>query len=214
LARKLKMIEEKWLQFELFNYIFSTVLDDLPKIEEKFWNNIWVSVNVDPNTISRTDFSDKVLSLLEKNNVNNENITLEILESKLDKRNIATYLMNLKKIKNEWIKISQDDFWADYSKNNRFNMLYKHELIDYLKFDWNFFKYIVEANWDITYKWFLESLNDMDIKLIFEHIESKRMLDKTLKMFPDYDKYLLQWNYLSEKKSLKELLKMDKKIII
>jgi len=215
LGRKLQIIEDNNLSFELFKYIFNTILDDFPKIQENFWDDTEISVNISPNDIASIDLTAFMATKLWKNDFDFSKITIEILESELDKKKKWFFLSNLKYLKKNRIKISQDDFWSEFSKQNRYKYLSEKKVLDYLKFDWDTFKYIVEGTWNVFYKEFLEELEqNKDLKLIFEHIENKRMLEKTLKMFPDFDKYFLQWNIISEKKSLKELLKMNKKIIV
>jgi EAL domain-containing protein (putative c-di-GMP-specific phosphodiesterase class I) len=100
LAKKIQFIQDQDKSFEFFSYMLENVLNDSAEIIEKSKNkNISVSVNVDPSDIIKNEFSELISDLLSDKKVKSDFLTIEVLESFLNKKDKKTFVKNLKKIK-------------------------------------------------------------------------------------------------------------------
>lgn len=163
-------------QSTLIHFITSFALNETMK-QIAHWQQLGleipVAVNISPRNLSHPEFSETVLQLLDKYQLNGDCLELELTEGALmtDMEHTKTELNRLADAK---IAISVDDFGTGYS-----SLQYLHQLpISYVKIDQSFVRrlssdagaaHIVEAAVSLAH--------NMDIRAIAEGVEDKRTYD-------------------------------------
>lgn len=140
-----------------------------------------IGINLCPETIKRDGTADKILKLVEENNKSNNELIIEINERTDFKDSVVKE--NIKKLRDNGIKIALDDFGVESS--NFYSLLNCN--IDILKVDKAFIE-ATEKEYEESQIKILRRLiqicDDFNLKHIVEGIETKRQL-----------KYLQQMGY-------------------
>ncbi len=153
-------------------------------------NNIFIqmSINVSPIQIMEQDFVDRVVEIIDDNEIRYDDICLEITESVLlDVSNIVK--SNILKLRNIGIKIALDDFGTGYSS---FSYLKKYNL-DILKLD----RIFIKDNQDNDFK-IVDNIKNiakiLDIQILVEGVEDEGQFTKLVDIGCDF----LQGYYFSK----------------
>ena len=153
-------------------------------------NNIFIqmSINVSPIQIMEQDFVDRVIEIIDDNEIRYDDICLEITESVLlDVSNIVK--SNILRLRNIGIKIALDDFGTGYSS---FSYLKKYNL-DILKLD----RIFIKDNQDNDFK-IVDNIKNiakiLDIQILVEGVEDEEQFTKLVDIGCDF----LQGYYFSK----------------
>lgn len=159
---------------------------------------IQMSINVSPIQIVEQNFVDRVIEIIDENEIRYDDICLEITETVLlDVSNIVK--SNILRLRNAGIKIALDDFGTGYSS---FSYLKKYNL-DILKLDRIFIKDNHESDFKIV-----ENIRNiakiLDIQILVEGVEDEGQFLKLVDIGCDF----LQGYYFSKPITSKELRDM------
>ena len=166
------------LRFVQLNKLEETFDIDVLKESLKILNNFekldyLVGINLCPDTIQLKGMADKIIKIIKENNKSGNEIVIEINE-KTDFKN-TTAIENIKKLRENGVKIALDDFGVEGS--NLYSLL--NCSIDILKVDKAFIEVDKEECEDSQLK-ILKRLfqicNDFNLKHIVEGIETPRQL--------------------------------------
>lgn len=146
--------------------------------QNKYWQDkglkpVRMAVNVSVNQLLNSNFSNKVMSILEETGLEPKYLELEITE------NIAIqeseYIISvLTRLKKSGISIAIDDFGIEYSSLNRIKLL----PIDRLKIDMHFIKGILTCDKDkVIVDVIIKLAKDLELKVIAEGVETKEQLE-------------------------------------
>lgn len=94
--------------------IIQKVLDEYPRLIEKYNPEITVSINISPSHLASIEFTEFVIGEVEKRGIDATRITLEITEDSLIE-SLDIIAGVLFKLRNFGFKISLDDFGTGYS---------------------------------------------------------------------------------------------------
>lgn len=132
-----------------------------------------VSVNVSPNELNRDDYAKTLLEIVERNEVNPEQIGLELTESVLI-TNFLKVKRILEYVSARGIKILLDDFGKGYSSLNYIRNL----PINTLKIDKSFIDKIQDSEEDrVMVKAIIEIAQVNGMNLIAEGVEKEEQLE-------------------------------------
>lgn len=166
------------LRFVQLNKLEETFDIDVLKESLKILNNFekldyLVGINLCPDTIQLKGMADKIIKIIKENNKSGNEIVIEINE-KTDFKN-TTAIENIKKLRENGVKIALDDFGVEGS--NLYSLI--NCSIDILKVDKAFIEATKEECEDSQLK-ILKRLfqicNDFNLKHIVEGIETPRQL--------------------------------------
>lgn len=143
--------------------------------------------------ISNIEVINLIFSYLDRYNINPNRLTIEVLET-IDfdsaSEQYKNMITNIKRLKENGIKISLDDYWSWYS-----NILRVIDIMpDIVKIDWNLIKNIDLNNnlWNLvdvtTLVYFMHKSWK---KVIAEHIENQNIQNKLLELNVDYSQWFL-----------------------
>lgn len=135
--------------------------------------HINVSINLTPTQLLDKNFLNYILKLINKHDINPNNITLEITENTLIE-SFYTINQELKILKGKGFKIALDDFGTGYS-----SLKYLKELeFDYIKTDRDFIKDITNnENNKMILKFIITLSKELNKDLIIEGVETKEELN-------------------------------------
>lgn len=133
--------EHDGLIIEIGNWVLEQALRDYSRWVKEYQTTIMMSINISPVQYKKKDFVHRILTLIEKYEVNPNYLELEITESILID-DFETVIDKLKTLKEYGIKISLDDFGTGYS-----SLSYLKDLpIDTLKIDKSFIDTVIKDN--------------------------------------------------------------------
>ena len=163
----LDVAEKTWYIKQISEIIVKKV------IEEMVDHNFNISINFTKWDILNKNHILYVIDLLKQNNINPQRLTVEILEDVfLEDYESKQLNKNIKLLKNEWIKISIDDFWTGYSNLERLLLTD----IDFIKVDQSLIKNIVWNKKNIELLKIIKQLGILlDAKIIAEYVENKEI---------------------------------------
>ena len=184
------LFEKNGLIYEMDNYVWNEVANQVKKWKNKYNKRIPVSVNV-----SRVDMYDPHLKatfedVLKKNDLTTDDMLLEITESAYveDSKQIIEIVNGLRDI---GFKIEMDDFGTGYSSLSMISML----PIDILKLDMQFIKGAFIGNKDTKIiEIILDIANYLSVPVIAEGVETKEQMEALKEMGCD----IIQGFYFSK----------------
>lgn len=180
-------------------WILESVCKTIEEIKFK-GQQVSISINISPVQIMLKDFVENVKRIIQKYNVNYNNICFEITESiLLDNKFFATE--NIKELKNLGIKFALDDFGTGYSS---FNYLRNYDL-DILKIDKSFLKENSPLDFDII-KQIKELAHLLKMEVVMEGVETQEQFEIMKNIGIDF----IQGYYFSKPISLEEFKEMLK----
>ena len=133
--------EKRQLIIPLSELILKKAIWFSSKLDKIGLKNINLSINISGIQLLQNDFTEKVISIVEKYNANPENIKLEITESILFE-NFELINKKLEELRKNKIKIVLDDFGTGYSSFYRLKELN----VDALKIDRSFINKITTSS--------------------------------------------------------------------
>lgn len=148
----------------------------------KYRPDFFVSVNVSFVQFLEKDFVENIKNILEKSQVNPENLILELTESSM-----VTNVSHMKKIyetlKKLGVKIALDDFGTGYSSLG----ILKELPIDIIKTDRVFIKNILQDKFNLMFIKFITAIcHQVNLKVCIEGIEEKEEYDLINSFGVDY----------------------------
>lgn len=192
--------------FLLFTKICTKAFNDLEKNGKKININLEVQDLLNPLFLYFLD------DLLNRVNINPENVNFEILENEeINEENKSIVLWKLKALSEIWFKISIDDLFSWYSSKERIDFLLCEDIdLSMVKIDWRFMqemflcnKYRFDCQWvkqslslnDIDdFKKYVSDLKKVWIKVVSERVETEDMLKFAKSLWIEYFQwYLFQW---------------------
>lgn len=142
----------------------------------KTWNqngleDIRVSVNISGRQFEKPDFAEKILKIIEDAGISTQAIALELTESCLIQEE-SGILNELKKLRQQGIKIALDDFGTGYS-----SLSYLKNLpIDILKIDRSFIQGLGQGNNNIVLSAIITMAHALEMQVIAEGLEEQAQL--------------------------------------
>jgi len=184
---------------ELGDYIIEQVFLQISLWREKGIYIPKVAINISPNHLMRNNFCSNLLGLVEKNQIDIQQIELEITETSLmETPQVA--LIVLKQLKSLGFSLAIDDFGSGYSS---FQYL-KEMPINKLKIDRMF---VQELEYSSSDEAIIQSLvaiaKNMGFSLLAEGVENKAQLD----ILTNRGVFFIQGYYFSKPISAEELVK-------
>lgn len=136
-----------------------------------------IAVNVSALQLDQRNLAERVVGILERQNVSPQNIEFEITET-LIMSNPDKAIENLKQLKKIGVTIALDDFGTGYS-----SLAYLQKLpIDYVKIDISFIRHIlVSPNDKVMVKTIIDMAHNLGLHVIAEGVEEEaqiRLLEK------------------------------------
>jgi EAL domain-containing protein (putative c-di-GMP-specific phosphodiesterase class I) len=183
----------------LGDYIIEQVFIQISLWREKGMYIPKVAINISPNHLMRKDFCKNLLELVEKNEIDIQQIELEITETSV-MENPKAAIEVLKQLKSLGFSLAIDDFGSGYSS---FQYL-KEMPINKLKIDRMFVK---ELEYSSSDQAIIQSLvaiaKNMEFSLLAEGVENKVQLD----ILNDKGVFIIQGYYFYMPLSAEELQK-------
>ncbi len=172
-AKFIPILEETGLIREVEQWIIKEVCKNLNIWKSKGYKLFPVSINISPVSFKKENFLEKMLKIVEDNQINPELITFEITENSFID-NFKSALVLLKRIKETGFKISIDDFGTGYS-----SLSYLRNIpADILKIDISFIKDIVDDPYDLAVVETIINLSKkLNMKTIAEGVEKQEQLE-------------------------------------
>lgn len=169
--------ETSGLIIDIGNWVFYEAIKQTKKWNEKYNEDIQISINISPIQFHSKNIVDIWINQLKKIDFPTKNCVLEITENTL-MENHHDFQEKIFELRSEGIKISLDDFGTGYSS---LSYLQKFD-IDFVKIDRSFIMDLNEENQDFSLCDAIISMaNKLDIKVIAEGVESefqKQFLEK------------------------------------
>ncbi|HHY90160.1 MAG TPA: EAL domain-containing protein, partial [Clostridiales bacterium] len=135
------LAEKTGLIIPIGEWVLEQVCEQIRLWEEKGFRVVPVAVNISAKQLEQSDFSKKVIGILEKNHVHANCIELEITEN-ICLGDFAMIVKNLKELKQHEIQISMDDFGTGFSSIGQLEIFE----LDKLKIDKIFIDNLLHAS--------------------------------------------------------------------
>ena len=159
----LDIIEKAGLAPIIDIWVCKKVKEDLKTLKQNI-NDVYVNINLHPDTLKSCDAIAKIISLLK-----NEPVYFEIIERSLVDNNAKK---NIEKLKENGFLISIDDYGVGYSS---LETLIKYD-IDELKLDKTLIDKITTSRGYLICAHTINLCKELDIKVVAEGVESKIQL--------------------------------------
>lgn len=169
-AEFIPMAEENGLIFEITDWTFRTVCEQIKEWEREGIPVVPVSINISPKRFLQNNWFDTFVSIMEETDTNPNMLELEITENALIK-NDKLFFSNISKLKDLGMKISLDDFGTGYSSP----LYLKELLIDTIKIDQVFIREILEKNAPII-KYIIDLAHQLRMNVVAEGVETDEQL--------------------------------------
>ena len=176
------ILEENNLIGVVGRWVLEKSLEIFKNNWSKYRPDFFVSVNVSFIQFLEKDFVENIKNILEKSQVNPENLILELTESSM-----VTNVSHMKKIyetlKKLGVKIALDDFGTGYSSLG----ILKELPIDIIKTDRVFIKNILQDKFNTMFIKFITAMcHQVNLKVCIEGIEEKEEYDLINSFGVDY----------------------------
>lgn len=169
-------IDKANLTAKFSKLIIKKVLNDYPRLKEKFKKDITVSINISPLFFFEKDFTKFVTDAVKSSGVNPNNVILEITED-IFINDFDSIKKIISELRSFGIKISLDDFGTGYSSLNYL----KNVDFDELKIDKSFIQGVLtdERNSEL-----LKAIDHIariyDYSVVAEGVETQEQLEKII----------------------------------
>lgn len=194
----IKIAEETGLIMKIDKWVMENTFKIISKNLEKY-DDVKFSINVSTQSFNSEEFVSSLRTLIEKYDINSENIHIEITEySFINDIDKSVKIMN--DIKSLGLKIALDDFGTMYSSLNYLGKL----PIDILKIDKSYVDNIIDIESDrIIVEQIIQLSKKLGLKIVAEGIEMKQQMELLNKFGCDY----AQGYYFSKPVSLNNVVK-------
>ena len=141
--------------------------------QQKSYRTVPISVNISVKQLEQSDFSQRVIRILNEYKLEASNIELEITES-VSSGDVMIIVNNLRELKKAGIKISMDDFGTGFSS---LGQIERFEL-DKLKIDKMFIRDVVDTiRKQNLVKSIIAMAKGLDLTVVAEGIETREQLN-------------------------------------
>ena len=193
------ILEENNLIGVVGRWVLEKSLEIFKNNWSKYRPDFFISVNVSFVQFLEKDFVENIKNILEKSQVNPENLILELTESSM-----VTNVSHMKKIyetlKKLGVKIALDDFGTGYSSLG----ILKELPIDIVKTDRVFIKNILQDKFNLMFIKFITAIcHQVNLKVCIEGVEEKEEYDLINSFGVDY----IQGYYFGRPLSKEEITK-------
>ncbi len=183
------LFESNGLIQRLDNYVWEEAAHQIRRWKEKYGRVIPVSVNVSRIDIYDPELENKLMKLVEINDLTTKDLLLEITESAYaDNADVLTDVVN--NLRNKGFKIEMDDFGSGYSSLNMLTTL----TVDVIKIDMKFIKNMRRDDKSLRMvKLIIDIARFLEVPTVAEGVEDEVQLSALKKMGCD----LIQGFYFS-----------------
>lgn len=165
------LAEENGLIFNISDWTFRTVCEQITKWEEMNIHTVPVSINISPKIFLKDDWAETLIRIVEETKVDPKLLEIEITESILVE-NKESFLSSINKLKEIGIRIALDDFGTGFS-----SLLYlKNYKVDTIKIDRDFIHDNLSENDAHITKAIIRLAHDLNINVIAEGVETEEQL--------------------------------------
>jgi len=167
------LINNTSLIYSFTEYIMLKAFDELPTIQERFGDEVTVSINIPPNIFYMKSFEEGLKKGIRARGINPKYICLEITEDVFirDFRKVQTIIKNLREF---GVKISLDDFGTGYSS---LNYISKFSL-DEIKIDKQFIDSIhIDPKTQLLLKSIIDIAKGFEYIVVAEGVESNEQIE-------------------------------------
>lgn len=162
------------LMTEFSTYVFKKALDDFPKLQAKFHEDLTLSVNISPIFFLKQHFVSFVLSEIEARNINPSQVILEITEDTFISE-FELIQSKVKELRAGGVRISLDDFGTGYSSLNYLTSIH----FDEIKIDKAFIDFLSHDHRALALlKNIVEVARIFDYKVVAEGVETSEQVEK------------------------------------
>lgn len=191
------IIEKSNYSVQFDKFVITTVFDEYHKLCKIYKDDMEVSINISPVSLSSRDFPGFIVNAVKQRCIKPENIIIEITENLL-MENIENISVSLDKLKRKGFRISLDDFGTGYSSLNYLSKLD----IDELKIDKTFVERFCEDKKTRMIVQTIINLREISsFVVVAEGVENKEQCDSLRDMGCD----VFQGFYFSKPTPLSEL---------
>jgi len=165
-AEELELIDQLgWLVAE-------KALNDIKQFVNKDGTTPTISINVSPYSLQDLQFPDKFIALVNRSNMNPENVILEVTESGLFKE-LSSALDILTRLRMKKCKISIDDFGTGYAMIQQL----QHVPATELKVDKSIVQDMQKESTCIMIRKIIEMGHDLGLQIVAEGVDTAEQLE-------------------------------------
>lgn len=198
------LAEENGIIFQLTDWTFRTVCEQINKWKQKNIPLVPISINISPKQFLKHDWAETFVQIMEDTGVDPFLIELEITESVLI-RNEESFASSIKILKNLGVRISLDDFGIGYS-----SLIYlKKFQIDTIKIDQYFINNSLAGEAPLT-KYIINLAHDLKMNVVAEGVET----EEQLQYLRQYGCDQLQGYLFSQPVSAEQFIKLLEKVYL
>lgn len=172
------IIESMDMSIDFGNFVIDRACRDYKALQEKYNENIHLSLNISPSHIINATIIDTLTSAFEKYQVSANKLVLEITEEIIIKE-IEAVKPVLKALRTMGVKISLDDFGSGYSSLNYLTQLE----LDAIKIDKSFIDQIEDnTKMPLLINNIINLSKQFDLNVIAEGVETQKQRDEIVRL--------------------------------
>jgi len=170
----IELAEETHLIKEIGDWVLENACAELKRWRDMGLANVRIAINVSSIQLEQDDFVEKVLNILQKNDIPGDHLEIEITENTL-MHDTDDGILKLTELSNNDIKIAIDDFGTGYSSLNYLKRL----PIDTLKIDQSFVRDMSNSEEDSSIiKAIIAMAKGLNLNIISEGVETEAQLEQ------------------------------------
>jgi len=170
----IELAEETHLIKEIGDWVLENACAELKRWRAMGLSNVRIAVNVSSIQLEQDDFVEKVLDILNRNDIPGDHLEIEITENTL-MHDTDDGIQKLTELSNNEIKIAIDDFGTGYSSLNYLKRL----PIDTLKIDQSFVRDMSNSEEDSSIiKAIIAMAKGLNLNIISEGVETEAQLEQ------------------------------------
>jgi len=170
----IELAEETHLIKEIGDWVLENACAELKRWRSMGLSNVRIAVNVSSIQLEQDDFVEKVLDILQRNEIPGDHLEIEITENTL-MHDTDDGIQKLTELSNNEIKIAIDDFGTGYSSLNYLKRL----PIDTLKIDQSFVRDMSNSEEDSSIiKAIIAMAKGLNLNIISEGVETEAQLEQ------------------------------------
>ena len=170
----IELAEETHLIKDIGDWVLENACAELKRWRDMGLANVRIAINVSSIQLEQDDFVEKVLNILQKNDIPGDHLEIEITENTL-MHDTDDGILKLTELSNNDIKIAIDDFGTGYSSLNYLKRL----PIDTLKIDQSFVRDMSNSEEDSSIiKAIIAMAKGLNLNIISEGVETEAQLEQ------------------------------------